>query len=93
MATPLEFVTAVFVPPANVPLAPVAGGAKVTVAPGVTLPKLSLTVTTNGNAKAVVTFAVCGVPLVTAICAGGPGVFVSAKLAGVATPATLAATL
>jgi hypothetical protein len=50
VATPEEFVTAVFAPPANVPDAPEMGGAvNVTVTPLSGLPPPSFTVTTNGE--------------------------------------------
>jgi hypothetical protein len=42
--------------------------------------------------KALPTTALCGVPAVAVTFAGGPGVFVRLKLAGVLTPATLAVT-
>jgi len=67
VATPEEFVVAVFAPPANVPDAPLLGAVKVTDTP-LTPPPLELsTVTTSGFANAVPTIAVCGVPLVAAI--------------------------
>src|SRR5512136_836820 len=94
VATPLAFVTAVFTPPANVPLAPVCAGAvNVTVTPPSRLPPLSLTVAFNVVANAVPIVAFCGVPAVAVTDAGDPGLFVSAKFAGVATPGTDAATL
>jgi hypothetical protein len=66
VATPLAFVVAVFTPPANVALAPVAGGVKVTTTPLTgTVPLV--TVATSGAPKAVLTGALCGVPLVVAI--------------------------
>jgi hypothetical protein len=76
VATPLAFVVAVFAPPANVPLAPVAGGVNVTTVPLTGLFALSLTVATNGAPNAVLTAALWGVPLVAAIEAAGPAVFV-----------------
>jgi len=93
VATPLLSVVAVFTPPANVPLAPLDGAVKVTVTPLTALPPLSLTVATRGAAKAVLMVALCGVPLVAAIEAAGPGLFVSEKFAGLATPATVAVTV
>jgi hypothetical protein len=66
VATPLPFVVAVFTPPAKVPPAPVAGAVNVTVTPLVGDPPV-VTVATSGAAKAVPTFALCGVPLVAAI--------------------------
>ena len=56
------------------------------------LPLASLTSACNGDAKAVFITALCGVPPVAVIVAGPPTVFVSEKLAGIATPATLAVT-
>jgi len=56
-------VIAVFTPPANVPLAPLAGALNVTVTPLAGLPPI-VTVATNGFAKAVPTDVLCGVPLV-----------------------------
>jgi hypothetical protein len=94
VATPLAFVTAVFTPPANVPLGPVCAGAvNVTVIPGTGLLLASFTVACNVDANDVPTVAFCGVPAVAVTDAGGPGLFVSAKFAGVATPETEAVTL
>ena len=57
-ARPAKFVRTVALPaPAKVPLAPVAGAANVTLAPEITLLKLSVTETTNGLLKAVPTLA------------------------------------
>jgi hypothetical protein len=72
LATPLESVesVSVFVPPANVPLAPDAGAVKVTNAPLTGDPPM-VTVATNGAANAVFTIADCGEPLVAAIVSGG----------------------
>src|SRR5579864_4318374 len=94
VATPLAFVVAVFTPPANVPLAPVCAGAvNVTVIPETRLPPLSLTTTCSGNANAVLTVVLCGVPLVEVTLAGGPAVFVREKFAGMAIPDTVAVTV
>jgi hypothetical protein len=93
VATPWAFVRAVSTPPANVPLAPVPGAANVTVTPLTALPPASLTVATSGAANAVLTAALCDDPLVTAIDAGAPGLFVSEKFAVAVTPATLAVTV
>jgi hypothetical protein len=93
VATPELFVTAVFTPPANVPLAPLPGAANVTVTPPTGLPPESRTVATKGAANAVLIGALCGVPLVAVIEAEVPAVLVSAKLAGVATPDTEAVTV
>src|SRR6267143_491288 len=93
VATPCVFVVAVFYPPANVPLAPLAGAAKVTVAPLTALLKESLTVACSCVANAVLMAALCGVPAVAVIVDGGPAKLVSEKLAGVETPLTNAVTL
>jgi hypothetical protein len=72
VATPLALVVSVsvLVPPANVPLAPVAGPVKTTNAPLTGDPPM-LTVATKGAAKAVLRAALCGVPLVAAIASAG----------------------
>ena len=94
VATPLAFVTAVLTPPANVPLAPVCAGAvNVTVTPETGLLLASFTVACNVDANAVPTAVLCGVPADAVMLAGVPEVFVSEKLAAVATPDTDAATL
>jgi hypothetical protein len=93
VATPELFVTAVFTPPANVPLAPLPGAANVTVTPLTGLPPESRTVATSGFVNAVLIGALCGVPLVAVIEAGAPAVLVNAKFAGAATPGTDAATV
>jgi hypothetical protein len=93
VATPEAFVVAVFTPPANVPLAPLAGAVKVTSTPLTPLPPESLTVTTSGVEKAVLMVVLCGVPLVAVIDDGLPVVFVSEKFAGATTPATAADTV
>jgi hypothetical protein len=87
VATPLALVAtaAVVPPPVNVPLAPVDGAANVTFTPEMTLPLLSFTVTCMG-AKAVFTATLCDAPPVATITDGGPGWFVSVKLAAVAEP-------
>jgi hypothetical protein len=92
VATPLAFVVAVFTPPANVPLAPDAGGVNVTTTPLTGLFPASVTVATSGAAKAVLIVALCGVPLVAVTFAAGPAVLVKAKFADVA-PVALATTL
>jgi hypothetical protein len=53
VATPDEFVVAVFAPPANVPEAPLLGAVNVTVTPLTPLPPEFFTVTTSGLAKVV----------------------------------------
>ncbi len=73
--------------------APEPGAVYVTVAPGTVLPYWSLTTTRSGAASAVPTVALCPEPLTTAMLAGVPAVLVSAKVAPVATPATVAVTL
>jgi len=93
-ATPLALVTAVLIPPANVPLAPVCAGAvNVTVTPETGLLLASFTVACSVLANAVLIVALCGVPLVAVTLAGVPEVFVREKLAAVATPGTAAATV
>ena len=92
VATPFEFVVAVFNPPANVPLAPLAGAVNVTTTPLNPDPAF-VTVATSGAANAVLTIALCGVPLVAAIASGAGVVFVRAKLAPAVTPGTVATTL
>jgi hypothetical protein len=64
----------------------------VTLTPGSGLPPLSVTVACNAVPNAVLIVALCGVPLVAVIEAGGPGVLVRAKFADVA-PVALATTL
>ena len=93
VATPLALVVAVLTPPANVPLAPLAGALKVTVTPLNGLPPLSFTVAAKGAENAVPIVALCGVPLVAVMEAAGPGLFVREKFAGLATPATVAVTV
>jgi hypothetical protein len=91
---PLLFVAAVaVVEPLNVALAPVAGAVNVTVAPFTRFPPISFTVAWSAVAKAVLVVAVCGVPAVAVMLAGAPTLLVKLKLAGVATPATLAVTV
>ena len=88
-ATPDAFVVAVVV----VMLAPDAGPVNVTVTPETGLPPESFTVATNGFANAALIVAVCPPPLVALMEAGVPAVLVSEKVAGVATPATVAFTV
>jgi hypothetical protein len=92
VATPMPFVVAVFTPPAKVPLAPEAGGVKVTITPLTGLFPESVTVATRGAANAALIVALCGVPLVAVTFAAEPVVFVRTKFADVA-PVALAATL
>ena len=63
VATPDVFVTAVL-PPAKVALAPEVGALNVTVTPPTGWLDASVTVTTSGAPNAVLSFVVCGVPLV-----------------------------
>ena len=70
VATPEEFVVAVFTPPANVPEAPLLGTVNVTVAPLTALLFESFTVAISALVKAVLTVALCGVPPVAVIEAG-----------------------
>jgi hypothetical protein len=93
VATPDALVVVVLRPPAKVPVAPLTGAANVTVTPLTGLLKLSLTVTCSCVPNAVLTVALCGVPAVAVTVDAAPARFVSAKLAGVATPDTLAVTL
>ena len=93
VATPLTSVMAVFAPPANVALAPLAGAVNVTVTFATGFPPPSATVTTSGALNVVLTTASCGVPLLAVIVAGGPTVFVIAKLAGPVPPGTVAVTV
>ena len=94
VATPDEFVVAVFAPPAKVPEAPLLGAAKVTVIPLTPLPLEFSTVATRGFANAVLMVVLCGVPLVAAM-EPGPLLawLVSLKRDVRDTPATLAVTL
>ena len=71
VAIPCAFVVAVFTPPANVPLAPLAGAAKVTVAPLTGLFVESFTVACSCTENAVLTDALCGVPAVAVIVNAG----------------------
>src|ERR1700686_1448556 len=90
VATPLAFVIAVFTPPANVPLAPVCAGAvNVTVTPETGLLLASFTVAWSAVVNAVLIVAVCGVPAVAVILAGGKALLVRLKLAEVPTPEAL----
>jgi hypothetical protein len=94
VATPLLLVVAVAVAELpNFPLAPLAGAVKVTTTPLTGLLPASLTVACSAVANAVLTVALCGVPAEAVMLAAVPAVFVRLKLAGVATPETLAVTL
>jgi hypothetical protein len=91
LATPDVLVGALEIkpPPANVPLAPDAGALKVTFALA-GFPYASLTITTSGLPNAFFTGAVWPLPEVAVMLAAGPALFVRAKLAGDAAPATIA---
>ena len=91
VATPLPLVVAVFAPPAKVPLAPLAGGVKVTTTPFTGFPPLSVTSAASGEPNAVLMVALCPDPLDTATFAAAPALLVSEKLAEVA-PVALANT-
>jgi hypothetical protein len=92
VATPCAFVVAVFTPPAKVPLAPLAGAAKVTVTPPTRLFPASFTVACSCAAKAVLIVALCGVPAVGEMLAGAPARLFSEKFAELA-PVTEAVTV
>ena len=92
VATPLALVVAVFVPPANVPLAPLAGGVNVTTTPLTGLLPASVTVATKSAANAVLMAALWPEPLVAVTFAAVPALFVNEKFADVA-PVALATTL
>src|SRR5580692_1981901 len=92
VATPLPLLVAVFTPPANLPLAPLAGGVNVTTTPLTGLLLASVTVVTSGAANAASIAALCPEPLVVVTFAAGVAVFVRTKSAELA-PAALATTL
>src|SRR5579864_7971845 len=94
-AMPFVSVTSVsvVVPFENVPLAELVGALNGTVAPVTGFERLSSTVATSGEEKVVPIAAFCGVPVVAVMVAGGPARFVRVNVAGVETPATVAATL
>jgi hypothetical protein len=94
VAMPLAFVVAVAVDdPLNAPPGPEVGAVNVTMTPLTGLPAASSTVACKAVAKAVPAGLVCALPPVAAILAAAPGRLVSAKLAGVETPAAVAVTL
>jgi len=78
--------------PPNVPLAPLVGAAKVTVAPLTGLLFESLTVAWSAVAKAVPMAALCGVPPVALMERTAGAVFVRLNDALLVAPATLATT-
>src|SRR5207248_385242 len=90
--TPMQIVVAVVVvnPPVNVPLAPLVCVVNVTVSPLIRLLLLSFVVVASAVPKLVFTAALCEVPPVAVMLAGAPPVLVRLKLAGVATPDTVA---
>jgi hypothetical protein len=95
-ATPNPFVATVIVAVLllNTPDAPDPGAVNVTFTPETGLLPASFTVTASALAKAVLIAADCGVvPAFAVIVEGAPTVLVNEKLAGVATPATVAVTL
>src|SRR2546429_148904 len=95
-ATPNAFVATVIVVVLllNTPDAPDPGAANVTFTPETGLLPASFTVTASAFARAVLIAADCGVvPAFAVIVEGAPVVFVGEKLAGVATPTTVAVTL
>jgi hypothetical protein len=91
VATPLALVTAVFSPPAKVPLAPLVGAAKVTVTAFTGLFEASRTVTCKAVPNAVLIVALCGVPAVAVTLAGAPVIVNFTPL--LATPPTVTITL
>jgi hypothetical protein len=96
VATPLALVVSVSVVvefEVNTPLAPVAGAVNVTAAPVTGFELLSKTVATRGAPNAVLISATCSDPLVAAMDAAGPDVFVRRKLTDAVTPATEATTV
>lgn len=96
VAMPEALVTAVFTPPANAPVAPVPGAVNVTVTPLTAMPLASSTVAMSGAPKTALICALCGVPPVAEMEAGGPTgrlTLVSEKLAGAETPVAEAVTV
>jgi hypothetical protein len=87
------FTGTVATPPVNVPVAPVDGAVKVTVAPLTGFPPLSFTVACRLVVKATVTGEFCGVPAVGVMLAGAPALLVSKYAAFVVTPVTEAFTV
>ena len=73
------------------PVAPLVGAVNVTGTPLTALPPASFTVADSAVANGSPAAALCGVPPVAVMLAGGPGVLVSAKVA--LTPLTAAVTL
>src|SRR5437868_11209376 len=81
VATPEALVVAVLMLPANVPLAPLPGAAKVTTTPATGLLPASFTVAISGGAEADSFAALSRVAPVCALLAAAPALFVSAKVA------------
>jgi hypothetical protein len=94
-ALPFASVVAVvvFLPFANVPLAPAPGAVNVTVTPLTGFWKLSTTIAPSAVANAAPTVALCPDPLVALIDAAAPAVFVRLKLAGAVAPVAEAVTM
>lgn len=84
---------AVVLPPVKVPLAPEAGAVKVTATLETGLLLASSTVACSAVGKLPPATVSWGVPALAAMDAGDPARLVSEKLAGVATPATVAVTV
>ena len=95
VANPLALLVAVAVrtAPGNVPLAPEAGAVNVTTTPPTAFPVESLTLATIFVPNAVLTCVLWGVPAAAVTLEADPDVFVSAYVAGVATPGTVALTV
>src|SRR5258708_4270911 len=86
VATPCALVVAVFTPPANVPLAPLAGAVKLTVTQPTGLFRESFTVACSCVANAALTVVLCGVPAVAVMVDAVPAVPLAALNAANATP-------
>src|SRR5258705_44491 len=91
VATPPALVVTMGLAP-KAPEAPAPGAANVPLTPDIPLPTESATLACNAVANAVLTCALCGVPAVALMLVAAPGLLVSEKLAGNATPLTVAAT-
>lgn len=93
-ACPLAPVVAPLVAfPPNEPPAPLAGAANVTATPETGLPPESFSTAMNGLPNAVLTCALCPLPLTTVMLPGAPVAFVNENVAVDPTPAALAVTL
>jgi hypothetical protein len=94
VAIPDALVTAVFTPPAKVPLAPDGGGENVTVTPPTAVwPEFWANTTTSGAENVPLVGAVCGVPLSAERAGGMQAQLISEKLAGEEAPGTDAVTV